>query len=227
MQCPLCGSEYQNLGSHWHRSASCEYPELTDYQHEIVTGLLMGDGTLHMSDKSAGVKVECIEPEYLRYLEEQFEHYARNVWLSKSASESAKGAVESGLVDSANPNNYSDVWTFETRQTPKLDQYRSWYSSGSKVFPDDIRLTPTVLKHWFVGDGTFNSTNSNFYIYISSVNEEQNKEKVESYFEQTPISIDTWESYTGSTFMRFNKDNAERLFEYIGEPVPGYEYKWP
>lgn len=187
----------------------------------------MGDGTLNRSGKSANIKVECVESKYLDYLSCVFDHYSRDVWLSRTAEESAEQSKSSGFNEDPNIENHSDVWCFETRQTPKLNPYRSWYETGRKVFPENIDLTPTVLKHWFVGDGTFNDYGSNFYIYISTTNEAENKHKIESYFEGKPLDIDRWETYNRSTFIRFNKDNTEKFFRYIGDPVPGYEYKWP
>ena len=34
--------------------------------------------------------------------------------------------------------------------------YRKWYilETGKKIVPKDLRLTPTILLHWFIGDGS-------------------------------------------------------------------------
>lgn len=226
MECPNCGSEYKNLGSHWHRSASCEYPELTQKEKEVVIGLLMGDGTVNRSGKSANIKVECIEQRYVQYLSEIFEHHTRDVWMSKTAEESAKQSQASGFVENANPKNYHNVWTFESRQTPEFNQFRSWYSTGKKVFPEDIEMTPTILTHWFAGDGSLKTSGTNFQSIISTTNEFENKEKIESYFDSCPFSVDGWYSNKTTAHMRFNKENTLRLFEYMKGSVPGYEYKW-
>lgn len=34
-----------------------------------------------------------------------------------------------------------------------VGEYSRWYPQGTKVVPRDLRLTPTVLLHWFCGDG--------------------------------------------------------------------------
>lgn len=44
---------------------------------------------------------------------------------------------------------------FRTRATPLLyDDYHRWYNNNIKRVPRDIQITPTVLLHWFMDDGS-------------------------------------------------------------------------
>jgi hypothetical protein len=38
------------------------------------------------------------------------------------------------------------------------EQRSRWYPEGSKLIPDDVRLDPLALAHWFAGDGSLNSS---------------------------------------------------------------------
>lgn len=40
--------------------------------------------------------------------------------------------------------------------------HAKWYPKGIKVVPRDLRLTPLVLLHWYIGDGSFNNSISLF-----------------------------------------------------------------
>jgi hypothetical protein len=59
------------------------------------------------------------------------------------------------------------------------------------------------------------------YPQIRAWNERNNIEKVEKYFESTPLEA----SFSSGT-LRF-PGSKEEFFQYIGqEPLPGFENKW-
>lgn len=55
------------------------------------------------------------------------------------------------------------LYKLRTRRLNKLNKYRdNWYTEDGKKYPvDNINLTPTILKMWYVGDGSL-SSNLNF-----------------------------------------------------------------
>ena len=72
VECPECGDEYQTLGTHWYYNES-HRPELTDYQKEVITGLMMGDGSLNRQQgENPRLVVGMITKEYLEELDEIF-----------------------------------------------------------------------------------------------------------------------------------------------------------
>ena len=49
---------------------------------------------------------------------------------------------------------------FKTRYYKEFgDEKKRWYPKGKKIVPRDIRLTPLVLAHWYMGDGSLDVTN--------------------------------------------------------------------
>jgi len=229
--CPECGNEYEALGMHWSRG-SCSAPELTERQKEIVVGLLMGDGSLNRSDKNPRVIVGMISPNYLEYLDETFGCLSTGVQLKKTAAESAKDCRDRGFRPNAKEENYSDVYIWRTRSLPELHDF-NWYKTGKKVWPEWIPMTPTVLKHWYVGDGSFNNKNGNHYIQIAMAKEIENTDKVDNYFKRmnlpTPSNYNIRKRKDGGKKCDavFTQSASEELFEYMGEPLPDFEYKWP
>lgn len=221
-ECQNCGSPKKNLGNHWALS-SCEYPKLTQKQKEITIGLLLGDGSLITQDgRNPHIQCGMITREYLEYLDNIFGNIGTGVKFQMSANDSARNAVESELVDEANPENYSDVYYWKSRANPNFEQFSNWYTVNGKVFPDSIKLTPTVLKHWYVGDGNYN--NDSKVIKICCSNEYDNWGKLVNYFKD--VGLPEPKDYNQKSIC-FNKEDSGVLFEYMGEPLPGFRYKWP
>lgn len=230
--CPDCGRTFKAFSQHW-RQSDCEYPSLSEKQKEILKGIVMGDGYVDCRHDNPYVKCKMITEEYLEYIDKQFGILSNGVDFVATAEEQAKQNRKSGNRPNAKTENYSDVYEWRSRSLPELGMFDSWYSSGEKVWPEDIELTPTVLKHWYVGDGHWYDNARNKMIQIGLSKEVDNRKKIESMFSRGPgIEIDNWkvterkEGWTDCT-VEFYGESSERLFDYMGEALPGFEYKWP
>jgi hypothetical protein len=230
--CPGCGVGYERLGQHWHYNPD-HRPSLTDHQHEIVVGLLMGDGCLNRGGKNPYLKVKMVSPNYLDYLDSQFGVLGTGVSLERTAAESAKHVRDRGFNPDADAKDYSDVYGWQSRCLPELHQYADWYTSGEKVWPADIALTPTTLKHWYCGDGHYENAGSHNCIRISMANEVDNTDKVEQLFENAGLPVpNKWKINKRPSGGRkctavFTVDQSKELWEYMGDPLPDFAYKWP
>jgi hypothetical protein len=221
--CAQCGGEYKSLSGHWSQNPSCSWPDVSDYKKEILTGIMMGDGYADGSSKNTNIEVIMINYKYLNFIDREFGNISTGVYFYRSAEESARMNRENGFSEGALAKNYHDKYRLRTISHPSFNMFSEWYSTGKKKWPSDIHLTPTVLKHWYVGDGDLNTTSSNKFLRISSVNEIENKDKVESLFEESSLPPpDNWEAER----MVWNVENTEHLLSYMGDPLPGFEYKW-
>lgn len=228
MDCFSCGYEgtRRGLGSHY-GSKPDHRPELTDEQHQIISGLLMGDGHINRSATTPRLRAEMINREYLEYLDDKFSHIGNGVSLSRTAEEQSKSHRESGFNESADEESYSDCYWWETMCHQELEEYATWYESGEKVFPKDLKLTPTILKHWYVCDGGIIDKNAkNERIRINLDNERKNKEKILSYFDMIDTSDCYWDEQEHFTALCFNVEQSKKLYEYMGDGLPGFEYKF-
>jgi len=230
--CPQCGTEYKSVAKHWSQS-SCEYPSFTDHQREIITGLLMGDGWIDRHNKNPLLRCEMISPNYLKYVDGEFEIFGKGVSLKQTAEESAEHCRDNGFGPDAKEENYSDVYSWRSMCHPELQKFAEWYSTGIKVWPSDIELTSTVLKHWYCGDGTWNNSGGNNCIKISMANEIENTDKVDKMFENvglpSPSNYTISERKDGSErcVAEFTVGQSKELWEYMGNPLPDFGYKWP
>ena len=227
VKCPECGGEYKSLGNHWQHFPS-HRPELTQKQLEITTGLLMGDGSINGGSKNCYLKVTMISPKYLELLDDIFASLGCGVGLKQNAAESAKNARNTGFDTNAKEQNYSDLYRLRTRLHPKFNEFREWYETGQKVWPKDIELTPTVLKHWYVGDGHYHKSGSHERIRISMSNEANNTEKVTQYFANVGLpEPSNYDEKKNNCTARWTVEDSHTLWDYMGEPLPDFEYKWP
>jgi len=226
--CNQCGNKYQCVGTHWSKSSSCSHLNLTDHQKEIITGILMGDGSIDTTNKNPRLEVEMISPNYLEYIADEFGILGGEVSLTKTAAESAKQVKNREFGPNAKAENYSDVYRWQSMSHPDLQKFANWYSSGKKVWPADIQLTPTVLKHWYCGDGNWNNSGSNNIIRVGMANEVDNRDKVDQMFRNVglpaPSNYAISENHCDATF---TVEQSEELWKYMGEPLPDFEYKWP
>jgi len=197
----------------------------------------MGDGCVRRygdGNERPFVQVTNTSEKYLQHLSsEVFPVLSTEPTLFKTAEEAAKDARKSGFRTDAEASNYSTQYQWWTKSHPEIRTYGSWYSSGSKVFPESIKLTPTTLKHWFVGDGTFYNKGTRKRVTIALNNERENRQKIENMFEWAGFEDFTWtrcdnqSGHGGQAAMNLNKKGTKWFFRYIGDPLPGFERKWP
>jgi hypothetical protein len=198
----------------------------------------MGDGYIDKEgDQNPRLRCTMITKEYLEYLDDVFGILSTGVKLHQTAKELVKENIERGFNTKAKIENYHDLYRWQTISMSQLDIISEWYDSGEKVWPKDIDLTSTVLKHWYVGDGCYINKNSKDYIKIALANEVDNKEKVYNYFKEVglpePDNWDISERNDGgmNCSVEWNKDKSKELLEYMLEDgygiPPGFEYKWP
>jgi len=236
MKCGNCGEEFGQLGKHWAYSTSCSHPKLSKKQKEVVTGLLMSDGTVstNPNDKS-NPRLQCkmINKKFLEYIDKEiFPKLGLGVKKTRTAKESLKDLEERRFRTTGDLENYNDIYSWQTRRLPDFRIFYDWYSSGEKIFPEDIKLTSKVLKYWYVGDGSYNKKNGKRHIQIAMSNERENKDKIETYFKEAGLpEPNSWnENKREDGSLRcsavWNVSESKELLNYMGEPIKGFGYKW-
>jgi hypothetical protein len=201
-ECISCGKYYKDIGNHYYYEPD-HRPEISNRQHEIIAGTVMGDGCIAHHETTPRLKVSMINQKYINHLSTELSS------IFSSTYKDEKSEYE----------NTQTQYSLTTITHPGLEKYSDWYISGEKVFPNDVTITPLLLKHWYVQDGGIYDKKR--YPQIRSWNERENTEKVIKYFDDTPLNA----SFSSGT-IRF-PNCKDLFFDYIGEPVPGFERKWP
>lgn len=197
-ECRYCGGAFQHLGKHVSQS-NCKLPELTETQEEIVIGILMGDGTITEGVSNCKFALSMINEEFVNWIKSELEPFSSTVTVQKTENK--------------------DLYRLTTTPHSYFTELRSWYSSGSKRFPNDLELTPLILKMWYVTDGG----RSNGYPRITAANEDNREKYLCSLFNPLPFRV----KWDGEKDIQINSNDVDGFYQYIGSPPPGFDYKWP
>lgn len=209
VNCPSCEYEGSRLGHHWSMSQNCSEPEFSDRQHQVITGILLGDGSVTTSDgRKPMFSVEVNERRFVEWVSDELGVF------------STHNIIERKFEDKQN------TYRINSRRLNQLKEYRSWYETGEKRFPENLELTPLVLKLWYCTDGG-KSVDKRWkkkeYARIASKNESDRKEFILSLFDELPFDANWNDEYR----FTFGRKGSYDFWDYIGDPLPGYEYKWP
>lgn len=207
VQCPNCRDEYESLGSHAALS-DCPYPELTDSQKEIVKGLMLGDGWInhHNDNGNPFFAVAMVNKEFIE-------------WVNGQLSPLTTG------VKDATGGEWSDrpYYKVRTIRSPHFKKYLRWYPE-SKYELQEVDLTPTILKMWYVSDGTLNDRPGRKpYLQISTHADIDREAYFSSMFEPLGVAV----SRDSGKEIGFTVEDTEKLFRYMGDAPPGFDRKWP
>lgn len=223
-ECSSCGGIYRNLSFHW-RTSDCSYPKISENDKDILKGILMGDGCVTETNENChSMSIDITRPLFLSWLDEKFPALFNQPRLKISSEDRLKKDSEDSLFGIDENREYKDAYTINSRVHPYFTKMRQkWYSDEGKVFPDDLELTPPLLKMWYVTDGGLSFKNGKDKadsVRIYTKNENHRLEYLCSLFDEVGLR-----NY--KTEYAINIPAVDDFFEFIGkEHVPGFEYKW-
>jgi hypothetical protein len=157
---------------------------LTNIQHQVFIGSMLGDGSLEKSGRNPRLKIDrqLLDKAYLEWEYDAFKG------LCKS------GVKEIKRYDKRYNKTYEQV-SFRTRAIPAFKEpYQEWYpNNGKKIVPFDLKLTPLILAIWFADDGSVTCSNNGDGSYLRVKLSTENfgygytkilHAKLEDYFQQ-------------------------------------------
>lgn len=109
---------------------------------EFLEGELLGDGSLMFSSHCKSARFSYSS-----------KHYDYLVWLSKELQRA--GIQQSGTLYHHQHKAGYTWWQYQSRHYRELAALKNrWYPDGKKAVPEDIKLTPLVVRQWYLGDGS-------------------------------------------------------------------------
>lgn len=193
---------------------------------------MLGDASIGgTSSGNPFIQVEMSNKRFLDWINNKLGVLATNVRTSKNKEELAKRNFDEGYSPNCDPEKYEQPYRLETRRMPTLDRYEEWYINredrhNRKIFPNNINITPLLLSVWFCCDGSKQYQTNNVgspYIVIYASSHGFEKNKIISWFNDLPYEP-RWQDKYG---LRFTVEDSVNLWNYMGPPLPGFEYKWP
>lgn len=219
-RCPYCWNWYTGIGQHWSRG-SCSYPPMSQYKKDLMKGMALGDGYVDTQNKNPCFVLYNTNVTFLEWLQTELG------WLGNSVRCHiyAKDAVSDVLKDSGTkPDDCLDMHLLSTKSHPEFDEFGSWYDSGEIIFPVDLSVSPITLKVWYVSDGSLNYNCHGQYktrVEFTSLNESERPTRIKGALEEHGFTVRN----SGQNFALSTED-TEEFFNLIGDPLPGFEYKW-
>ena len=187
----------------------------------ILDGLMLGDGCLQ-------VPPQCKNARYTH----GSKHYGYMAYLSNIAKLGrfdVNGPVYVPHTLKSNGKTY-DSYHITVNTDPFLtSQQKRWYITKEKHIPSDIAITPELMLHWYIGDGSLNWYGKNnkkinsirlgTYDFLC----EELQYITEKIYVETSIVLQRRKS----GFLETNVKDVYKFLDYIGLcPVICYYYKW-
>lgn len=220
VRCPSC-REYDGeyLGKHWR---GCQHPDFSDRQEQIIHGLLMGDGSVLSTGHNDFLKVSMVNQPFLNWLDEEFSILSTGVKLESTSEELVERNKDNDLFQTINPEKYHDIYRFQSRRHPRLNDFRDMYYTDDGKETPDIELTPLIAKVWFACDGSLCWDRDNRAYVRFGIREQKGRENFfVSMFARAGFDINR----SGWNY-KMKSEESDRFIEWLGEAPPGFEYKF-
>lgn len=207
--------------------------KLTRYEKEILIGELLGDGSITIDKRNTG---DCL-PWYRH--SSKFHEYL--IWLSSIVPNLRWADDGETIHKQIKRNGGGNVksWHLRSQCHPDLVELKDMFydSDGNKHIPENLKITSTVLRHWFMGDGS-----SGYYsagtkkgiqrrawqiiIYTCAFAKDELERIIVPQLAEIGIKS-TVTNKPGRHRLRICAESHKAFYEYIGNcPVECYSYKW-
>lgn len=224
--CPDCGKTVASSGLQQHvHQTTCQSPEMTNRQLEIVKGLLMGDARGKWRNNGARFNVEMTmtNKTFLEWLNDELGYFANPVRHLSTPEELADKANRNPNRPNADPEDYKDTFKLAVRNVPATQHFSKWYKTGEKRFPSDLEITSTSAKMWYCSDGTMLWGNHSWRPRICAANEEGRDKFLKGLF-WNAASLRA--SIEANYRIAFPGREKHGFLNFMGDAPPGFEYKW-
>lgn len=185
------------------------------YLKSIITGLLLGDGSVDISNTSYAISFSH-KQEHIEYLE--YLRYILNNFITESIDKKISG-----------------YGTFMARSRTKGSQLinkltNGWLNNGHKIIPNNFTLDPISLSIWYMDDGNLAHTDfqKDRALFAICRYDDESCNNLEKALTAYGFSNFTFFKSEGYNRLRLNASDAEILFEDIKHLIPEcMQYKLP
>lgn len=224
--CPDCGKTVASSGLQQHiHQTTCQPPEMTNRQLEIVKGLLMGDahGKWRGNGARFNVDMTMTNKKFLEWLNDELGYFANPVRHVNTPKELADKANRNPNRPNADPEDYKDTFNLAVRNVPDTQHFAKWYDTGEKRFPSGLELTPISTKMWYCCDGTMIHGEYSWKPRICAANEEGRDDFLKGLFwDAASLRATIQDDFR----IAFTGNEKKGFLKYMGDAPPGFEYKW-
>ena len=210
--CPTCECEYERLSRHW-TSGACPRPELTRRQHDLVTGLLLGNAAISGNSANKHLVLVTTNRTFAGWVFEELG------WL-------AHGLVRVDPPESTEATDREVLHRYRVRTMAhsELTPYREWYvAPGKKRIPLHLDLPPRSARAWYACSGGLQwhgEYDSQRSAIFSALHDER-ANRIAGLLERAEF-----EPTRVGKRVQLPPRETRAFLDWIGDPVPGVGYKW-
>lgn len=185
--------------------------KLTDNQHQILLGSLLGDSCLSLTGKSKYPRLSIGRS----YKDKEFLY-----WQYEQYKELCGTPPRDYMVKSKLTMTESRMIGFKTRSVPAfLPYYNQWYLNYEKIIPNNLQLTPLMVSVWFADDGSISMKGNSIAIQLAT--DGFNKQYTQNLCDllSTTIKAKVNMYHTGNKdqyFLMMSSRSSIKFIEYIG-----------
>jgi len=202
--CPVCGETKDRLSRHW---SYCEFPNADGDLRALLTGVLLGGGTLQGNgENTQHLLVQTTSRDLAEWL------FAELDWLTHS--------LRRRMFD----GEREPIYHVRTHAHTHLRRLRDrWYRDGEKHLRSDVPLSSRAGRVWWALAGGLEWTGD----FDSQV-----RGTVSAEADSRATAIITLLERRGYDPTRLDRrvvlygDDLRDWLSWIGDPVPGVEHKW-
>ena len=186
---------------------------------ETMDGLIISDGSISNKDGQIYHRFSIASSQ------EEFMNYCRNKLLCLNPSE-VSGREALGYA--RNKGYEKSAYGFSTSFHPDITKQRiRWYINGKKIIPNDIRITPLMLKMWYYGDGSIVNDKISNTCTLRLSTDGFTSQEVNFLIQQLELQIGI-KSVNADGRIRLRTESISKFFSYIGRKpeILCYSYKF-
>lgn len=186
--------------------------DLTEYQLEVIYGCLLSDGCITKTKRAKN-------------------YYFTHCSIHEIYSDFLMKEIKIPLHKSSKKENFQSIegrWFFckksfaiRSPNSPTFTKLRAIWYKKRKIIPKNIEITPVVLLHWYLGDGTL-KTNAGIILCTDAFFKNDNKLLI-----QKLNNLGFCASLNSRNRIFIPNKRVLEFLKYIGPPpVKCFAYKW-
>lgn len=193
---------------------------LSEYQKEVLIGLVLGDGCLVVQNNPAFARLQVCQSlkqqEFVLWLYKVFTNFVRTPPKIKERFRNGK--------------HYREMWFNTLTYLSIKEFYDIFYKNRKKIVPEDINhlLTPTAFAVWYMGDGSIKSRECRGRILNTQGFNEPDIERLITVLTDKFDLISSIRTQKDGLQIYISAKSAEILDNLIRDKIlPSFQYKLP
>jgi len=171
----------------------------------------------HTVIKKPALRVKMSNKTFIEWLVKELGYICTGtVYVNDEENEIAEGRT-----------NLKKKYQIRTHTLESLRKYKNWLDDIWTEGGQSLEITPLKLKLWYVSNGSINKQGSRCHAEIFE-NGMESENQLESVFDSIGMEFTREKNIDHcNSHLRFTRSESQKLWDYMDDSLPGFEYKWP